>query len=258
LQIADEMDSTTFYNNAQRYELTTGALSGAGPVEFYRRHAKRLGASVLELACGTGRLSIPMARDGLEVVGLDVSIEMLAVARQKAISAGVNVNWIRGDMRHFDVGRSFDGIFFASNSLSHLYSLAEIEGGLAAARRHLSPSGRLVIEVFNPALGMLLARPGHRIALTQYEEPETGRRISVSKALRYDSATQISHELWYFRDDLTGEEQSAPLNLRMFFPQELDALVHYNGFSIEAKYGDYEDTPFGDSSYKQIAVCRPG
>jgi ubiquinone/menaquinone biosynthesis C-methylase UbiE len=254
--MADEIDSTTFYNNAQRYELTTGALSGAGPVEFYRRHAKRSGASVLELACGTGRLSIPIARDRLEVVGLDLSLEMLAVARQKAISAGVDVNWIQGDMRHFDLGRGFDGIVLASNSLSHLYSLAEIEGCLAAARRHLNPSGRLVIEVFNPAFGMLLHRPDHRIAVTEYEERETGRRISVSKALRYDSATQISHELWYFRDDLTGEEQAAPLNLRMFFPQELNALVHYNGFSIEAKYGDYEDTPFGDSSYKQIAVCR--
>jgi hypothetical protein len=72
---------------------------------------------------------------------------------------------------------------------------------------------------------MLLRRPDLRIAVTAYEELHTGRRITVSKSLRYHSATQISHETWYFRDDLTGEEQAIPLNLRMFFPQEIDALA---------------------------------
>jgi SAM-dependent methyltransferase len=252
----NETDATAFYSDAQRYKLITGALSGAGPVEFYRQHARRLGASVLELACGTGRLSVPIAKDGLEVAGLDASHEMLALARRKASASGVTVQWIQGDMRDFDLGRSFDGIFLASNSFSHLYSLTESEACLAAVRRHLNPSGRFVVDVFNPELGMLLRRPDLRIAVTAYEELHTGRRISVSKSLRYDSATQISHETWYFHDDLTGEEQAIPLNLRMFFPQEIEALVHYNGFSIEAKDGDHEDTPFGDSSYKQIVMCR--
>jgi hypothetical protein len=77
----------------------------------------------------------------------------------------------------------------------------------------------------------------------------------VSKAVRYDSATQISHEIWYFRDDVTGEEQATPFNLRMFFPQEINALLHYKGFRIEKKYGNYEEALFTESSRKQIVMC---
>jgi len=73
--------------------------------------------------------------------------------------------------------------------------------------------------------------------------------------VRYNSATQISHETWYFHDGVSGKEQAVPLNLRMFFPQEIDALLHYNGFSIEQKYADYEGHPFDDSSRRQVIVC---
>jgi ubiquinone/menaquinone biosynthesis C-methylase UbiE len=252
------IESTGFYDDAQRYDLISGALSEAGPVEFYRRHAMRYGNPVLELACGSGRLSIPMASSGIEVVGLDASPEMLRLAERKATVSGVDVNWVHGDMRSFDLRRQFRAIFVASNSFSHLYSRADIEACLAAIRRHLAASGRFVVEVFNPALGMFVRPPEHRSAVAEYEDSQRRRRIAVSKAVRYDSATQITHEIWYFRDDVTGEEQEVSLNLRMFFPQEIDALLHYNGFQIDKKYGDHVETPFGDSSRKQIIVCRAG
>jgi 2-polyprenyl-3-methyl-5-hydroxy-6-metoxy-1,4-benzoquinol methylase len=75
-----DIDSTTFYDDALRYDLVTGALSGLGPVEFYRTEVRRDGGPVLELACGTGRLAIPIARDGAGVVGLDTSPQMLSLA----------------------------------------------------------------------------------------------------------------------------------------------------------------------------------
>jgi hypothetical protein len=137
-----------------------------------------------------------------------------------------------------------------------LYSRADVEGFLAAVRRHLSASGRFVVEIFNPALGMFVRPPEHRSTVTAYEDGRTRHRIAVSKAVRYDSGTQISHEIWYFCDEVTGEERAVPLNLRMFFPQEIDPLLHFNGFQIEEKYGDHEEAPFADSSRKQIIVCR--
>jgi hypothetical protein len=113
-----------------------------------------------------------------------------------------------------------------------------------------------VVDVFNPALGMF-ARPAEfRVPVTEYRDSRTGRGITVSKTARYDSATQIVHEVWIFRDDVSGEEQAVPLNLRMFFPAEVDSLLHYNGFRVEAKYGDYGEARFCDSSRKQIMICR--
>ncbi len=250
-----EVDSATFYNDGERYDLITRALSGLEPVDFYRTQAMRYGSPVLELACGTGRLSIPIAQDGLDVVGLDASAQMLSLAERRTAGSGLKIAWIRGDMRNFDLGRRFRLIFVASNSFSHLYSLPEIEACLGSVRRHLVASGRFVVDVFNPALGVFVRPPDYRSPVGEYDDPRSGGRVAVSKAVRYDSASQISHETWYFRHEVTGEEESVPLNLRMFFPQEIDALLRYSGFRIERKYGDYEHAAFSDSSRKQIIVC---
>lgn len=249
-----EVDSTSFYEDALRFDSVTGVLSGTAPVEFYRRQARLAGNAVLELACGSGRISIPLAKDGFDVTGLDASASMLDLARIKSSAAQAQAVWVLGDMRNFDLGRQFDLIFVASNSFSHLYSQVDVEGCLASVRRHLPASGRFVMEVFNPALGMFLRRPDQRIAVAEYDDLRCGR-VSVSKVVRYDSASQISHETWYFRDDTTEEELPVPLNLRMFFPKEIDALLDYNGFRIDKKYSDLQETPFSDSALKQVLIC---
>lgn len=77
----------------------------------------------------------------------------------------------------------------------------------------------------------------------------------MSKSVRYHSATQISYETRYIHDSDSGNEHAVPLSLRMFFPQEIDALLHYNGFVIEHKYADYEEHPFDDSSHRQVILC---
>jgi ubiquinone/menaquinone biosynthesis C-methylase UbiE len=249
-----EIDHTEFYSDANRYDLITEALSGDGPFEFYRNRSRLYGAPVLELAAGTGRLAIPIAQEGIKIVGLDTSQEMLAAADRKSSASALSITWIRGDMRSFDMHQRFRLIFVASNAFSHLYTRRDIEACLTCVRRHLDPSGRFIVEVFNPALGLFVRPPGHRSSVATYVGP-SGGQVSVSKTVRYDTATQISHETWYFRDDDTGREEAVPLNLRMFFPQEIDSVLHYNGFRIEHKYGDHDERPFDYSSRKQIIVC---
>jgi 2-polyprenyl-3-methyl-5-hydroxy-6-metoxy-1,4-benzoquinol methylase len=79
-----------------------------GPCEsFYRGLAHRTGGPVLELACGTGRLSVPLAKDGHEVLGLDISDAMLRAARAKAEAARVRIDFVQTDMRSFELGREF-------------------------------------------------------------------------------------------------------------------------------------------------------
>jgi hypothetical protein len=160
-------------------------------------------------------------------------------------------------MRAFDLGRRFPCIIVASNSFSHLYSRTDIESCLASLRRHLASAGRFVFDIFHPAPGLFLRQPEQRIPLIEYDDPRSGRRVEVSKTVRYDSATQTSHETWVFRQAVTGEELQNHLHLRMFFPQEIDALLHYNGFQIEQRYGDYQNAPFTGFSNKQVIVCTP-
>lgn len=250
------VDSTSFYNDPDRYELISQTLSGKGPVDFYRTFALQAGGPVLELACGTGRLAIPIAEAGLDITGLDASNAMLALAEAKTRGSGLPLSWIPADMRDFNVRRRFRCIIAASNSFSHLYSRADIESCLASVRRHLDADGRFVLDVFNPALGLFVRPPEQRVPVAVYRDSRSQGSVSVSKCVRYDAATQIAHETWFFRNETTGEDVVAPLNLRMFFPQELDALLQYNGFDIDSKFGDLDQSEFTATSRKQILLCR--
>jgi ubiquinone/menaquinone biosynthesis C-methylase UbiE len=247
---------STLYEDATRYDRLTAALSGAGPVEFYRKLAQQWGDPVLELACGTGRIAIPLAQSGAFVVGLDQSRDMLRLARRKTRQASCDVAWVNADMRRFSINRRFALIFIATNSFPHLLSRPDIEACLASVRKHLWPSGRFVVDVFNPSLDLLDRDPTQRFPVTAYNDPETGGRVVVTKMTEYDRATQVIHEVWYCLDELSGREDQVTLNLRVLYPQELDSLLHYNGFQIDQKYGDYEGGPFAGSSNKQIVVCR--
>ena len=116
--------SEAFYSHARLYDLM---FPGGGPaVDFYRAEADRPGGRVLELGCGTGHKLIPIASDGHPCVGLDFSSDMLAEARRKADERGVAVEWVQGDMRDFDLGRTFDFVFIAANSLLHLHEAEDL------------------------------------------------------------------------------------------------------------------------------------
>jgi SAM-dependent methyltransferase len=116
--------SEAFYSHARLYDLMFPG--GGAAVGFYRAEADRRGGRVLELGCGTGHKLIPIASDGRPCAGLDFSADMLAEARRKADERGVAVEWVRGDMRAFDLGRTFDFVFIAANSLLHLHEADDL------------------------------------------------------------------------------------------------------------------------------------
>ena len=106
--------SERFYSDARLYDrLFPG---GKPAVDFYRAEADRQGGCVLELGSGTGHKLIPIAADGHPCTGLELSSHMLAEAQRKADEAALAVEWVQGDMRDFDLGRTFDLVFIAANS----------------------------------------------------------------------------------------------------------------------------------------------
>lgn len=226
-----------------------------GELEFYTRQAARYGRTVLELACGTGRLTVPLAQRGLALTGLDVATAMLARARAKAQAAGRAVDFVEGDMRAFDLGRRFDLIFIPINSLCHLHTRAEVEAGFRCVRAHLAPAGRFIIDVGNPSLALLSRDPSRWYEIGAYPDAQ-GRPVRLSEQSRYDAAAQVNAVTWRY-EFAAGGRRDLRLTLRQFFPQELDALLAYNGLELEAKYGGYGEKPFHAASPQQIVVARP-
>lgn len=223
-------------------------------VEFFRHQVRRWGGPVLELACGTGRIAIPLARDGHRVVGLDLSESMLAGARRKAAQAGVAVTWVRGDMRDFDLGERFKTILLGFNSICLLLTWRDLESMLRCVRRHLAEGGRFVVDVFNPDCRFLVRPADERRPWARYPDPDGSGEVEVSESNLYDDAAQVNRITLHYRLP-DGSERTERLDMRMYFPQELDALLHYNGFYVEARYGDYSLEPFGPGSRRQLLVC---
>jgi SAM-dependent methyltransferase len=138
--------------NAARYERDMGRLSDTvDDIPFYvdlARQAAEQGHAVLELGCGTGRVTIPMALAGADVTGLDSSPAMLDIARAKAEGAGISVQWVEGDIAHFDLGERFGLVVIPFRSFLHLTRDDEQTGCLAAIHRHLTAGGRLALNFY--------------------------------------------------------------------------------------------------------------
>jgi len=239
--------------DGRHYDLRTQV---AEDMPFWINMANKYGTPVLELGCGTGRVSITLAKAGFQVTGMDISDSMLAEARGKSSREGVTVEWVKADMRHFDLGEKFSLVILPLSTVCHLLDLADFEACLSGVKRHLRPGGGFIVEVFNPRLDVLVRDPGQRYPYAEYPDPDGRGTIVVTQSSVYDRATQVVRTTLFFELPGQVEEIADELTARIYFPQELDALLKYNGFTIEAKLGEYDATPFTSASPLHIAVCR--
>jgi SAM-dependent methyltransferase len=245
------IDCFDMYSDGRRYDLKTDFKDD---IPFYLHQIDRHSDPVLELMCGTGRVTIPIAEKGVHVAGVDVSMPMLTQAKIKAEAKGLDVQWINADVRDFKLDKKFQVVFIPINSITHLHDLESYEACFRCVREHLASDGRFIIDVFAPRLDILMRDASKRYPLASYEDPDGGGNVVVTENNVYDPATQINHIKWYFQFE-DGRERVVEVNMRMLFPQELDSLLVYNGFAIEHKFGDYDLSPYGAASPKQLVVC---
>lgn len=227
---------------------------GPSPVEHYCDLARRADGDVLELACGSGQLLVPLAATGRHVTGLDNSIPMLDAARSRADAAKVRVELEHGDMRSFALGRHFALIVIARNSLLHFESAEDLIGTLATARAHLAPDGVVAFDVFVPRLELLARPPGTRHRVMQVEHAEHGT-ITVEQESNYDIAAQVQRATWFVSTS-TGRSESFPLHIRSIFPQELPLIVRAAGLELVERFGHWTRTPFDSASQFQVCIAR--
>lgn len=249
------LDCADLYSDGRHYDLQTRDF--VDDIPFYLGQIKKYGQPVLELACGTGRITIPLAEKGVRISGLDVSEPMLAQAKRKAAKKGIQVEWIKADCRSFQLNQKFHLIFIPVNSITHLHDLESLEALFSCVKEHLTDKGRFVIDVFNPRLDILMRDPTKRYPVAEYPDPDGQGTVIVTENNVYDAASQTNRIKWYYKAGEGKEERVIENNMRILFPQELDVLLHHNGFVIEAKFGNYDQTPFASGSPKQLIVCNP-
>lgn len=224
-------------------------------IAFYANWIEDHGTSnALELCCGTGRITIPLARQGLAITGLDINEGMLSEAKAKAESERLRIDFRQGDMRDFSFDKTFDLVFIPFNSIHCLYASEDLARTLITIRRHLSDDGFLLIDYFNPSLSYIVGNQDKELNIADYTIAD-GRRIQIKQTMRYEDATQINRIKWeHIVNGASSTFES--LDMRMYFPQELDYIVKTNHFKIVDKFGDYGRSPFANESPIQLLVCQ--
>lgn len=236
------------------YDLFYGGLDGPvkGDVEFYIGCAREFGAPVLELATGTGRVLWPIASAGFEIAGMDISDDMLALARAKGTSAAAavrdRVRLRQMDMAAFELEQSFRLALIPFRAFQHLTLPAQQRAALTCINRSLVPGGHLVIDLFDPRLEYCVPGAASPMPERRAKDANTGN-IVVRRVLERisDPVEQVFTEKIRLeeRDEnggVIGAEESE-WSLRWATRQEMRYLFELTGFQVVAEYSDFFRSP---------------
>ena len=250
------IDEASFeeFQDPETYDLLCDAFDADIP--FIEHWAKTTGGPLLDLACGTGRMSIHMALKGYQVTGVDIVPAMIERACQKAAKRGALVEFVISDARNFHLHKQFPCVFMLMNAFQFLLEREDHEGMLVCVSEHLLPDGYFLFETRNPVPKMLfeVRQPDGERGIA----PD-GTQVELTSQQRYDPITQIQHyisQTKFTRPNGQLEERTTRTALRYVFPQEMESLLHYNGFKIHTVYGDWQLNPLTADSPAMIYVCQ--
>jgi SAM-dependent methyltransferase len=237
--------------NALTYDMRTE--DQPGEIDFYVARARASGGPVLELGCGTGRVSWPIARAGVPIVGLDLERAMLDQAERKrdgeAADASRNARFVQGDMTSFSLGETFALAIIPFRAFLMLRTIEEQRATLGCIWRHLQPDGRLIIDIFDPLYDMLVEK-----SLTPQREfpvmrnPLTGNTATVTVPERTnDHVRQLITERWVFQetagDGTVVRVDEELLEIRWIFRYEMRYLLELCNFVVGEELSDFFGAP---------------
>jgi len=248
----------TIYRRPEDYELEHQGETA--DVSFYCQLIDRFAPrTVLELACGSGRLTTPMASRRpdahLALLGVELSGEMLALARTRVEESSDlvkrRVTLEQADMRTFSSGQAFDLVVLGCSSITHLLSLDDRLQVWRNAHAQLAPGGRFVIDVTMPDLrtfaSSLETPPRALLEIdTDREDPETKERLIRSKSTTYDNFHQRAKVTFLydkFKEDRPVDRYVSDFESHVYYPAELQLLFLHTGFEIELVWADFSTRP---------------
>ncbi len=269
--MSGERNETRFYETcATFYDADYAAAGYDHDVPFYVERAREATGPVLEMGCGTGRVLLPTARAGIDIVGVDGSAGMLARLEERLAgepeAVRERVRLAHGDIRTVDVrsvapngSSGFALVTAPFRVVHHLTTHADVRAWLRNVARHLAPEGTLVFDVFHPDYEMVAAPPSVSVDIER-TDPETGRTIRrVSSSHHHPEAQTFDVEFEWLVEGETGEEETIQAGtslLRWFTRDELALLLEVEGFEVIDCWGDFEGTPYREDAEAIVMRAR--
>jgi SAM-dependent methyltransferase len=214
---------------------------------FYRELASAAQGPVLDLACGTGRVLLPLLEAGVEIEGVDASARMLERLREKARARGLAPRVHQASMSAFDLGRRFRVVMIPFNSFVHNLTPDDQIATLRRCHEHLEPGGVLAFDFFAATPTMLAVPHGSRVLEHEAPHPETGLPVRVWDARDLDVVTQTQHSRIEIEE--LGESGGVAkthrfeTRVRWVQPAEMELLLRLAGFAHRALWGDFARGP---------------
>jgi SAM-dependent methyltransferase len=211
-------------------------------VAFYLEEARRSGGPVVELGVGTGRIAVPIAADGIRIIGVDSSRGMLDICAHRAALAGVEVDLRVGDLREPPVQERVPLVICPFRSLLHMHSDEDRRRALRSVRKLLVPGGRFVFDVFAPSADDIAETHG------RWLEREPGIFERAVWDMRERTLTLT----------VRGDKGEATMALAWLTPEEWQSLLEDEGFEIEACYGWFDRMAYKDGEDSVWITRWPG
>lgn len=250
-----------YLNIAKLYDADNRAVFSAD-IPFYLDRAKKLDGKTLELACGTGRITIPLAEEGINIWGLDYSSSMLEVLESKVMQLTEqlqhNVHTVLGDMTNFSLPEKFKLIIIPFRSFQALENDEQALQCLSCVHQNLEDEGQFIINVFKPIkeIGEWWINPNEHLDFTStLEGGEQITRNSIKRALDLDKRLLFTDYIYrLYNNDSLIEEYHDSIRLRYFYGDDIRELITSSGFKIDEEYGWYDGSPVNEGN-EFIFVC---
>ncbi len=220
----------------------------------YATLVERFGGPVLDLGCGTGRVTFYLAQHKTYVVGVDISQDMITRARERAtrqkFPAG-RVNWLRANVTELSLNMDFGLAIFAYHGFMHLLEPDQQIAALERIGAHLKPGGGVAIDLPNPIEIFRASDVAALVLERTFHDPQSGQTVMQQSLASVDRATQILELIWVYDrigDNGLVHRDIIPLKLRYTTAQEIKLLLRCAGLQLEGLYGNYDFEPYREDS----------
>lgn len=246
------------YDNPIQYDIENDSYIGEVP--FLTEWATKKSAGlIIDLACGTGRVTIPLASKGYELMGIDIHRGMLEQAHKKASQLNLPIQWVEQDCTNLHLNVTSSLIYMVGNSFQHFHTNESQDQLLTSVCNHLESEGIFIFGTRFPSAEELL-QPYTEEYWRTYRDQEKEQEVDLYTISHYDSLQQIQYyttiRKYKNEEGLVVDENRTNISLRYVYPKEMERVLSSHGFEIVHVYKDWNKTAITNDSYEMIYVCQ--
>ena len=221
-------------------------------IEFWKFQFQDTNKKILEFGAGTGRLAIPLIREGLLYSGIEISNEYVEYAHSKHNLKSI----IYGDMRDIDLKQKFDYLFIGFNSFAHLLHSADVSLFFDTVKRHMHSSSYFYIDIFMPQVSFLYKGSNHKEKIMDFFDSNIQEDVVIEETLDYDHKTNIISINWNYIRAKNVTYHTFKFQMKAYYPDTMNRSLIDAGFIIENLWGNYEGSLLTEESDVQIYQCK--